>query len=902
MRIPSPPYPPGRPGIYQLPSAPTALALVVFGLVSLFAATTRAQTQVVEFREPALRLYELDLPVAQRRSGPGEAWLTARRAGTTNTLQLGPKVVLRLKPDVDLPSLIAGTSLELDRTWGPNVFTLRAPDAANAVREAARLAAMPGVEASHPIRRRPIKLHGSYAPAPNDPSFPSAWHLENRDPKTAQRLGVDLNLRGAWSTTRGEGVMVAIGDDGADLGHPDLATNTSGGPHYNFLTSSANGNHTYSTQEHGTAVAGLIIGAGGNHEGALGTAPAARLASWLIFGATGSLADEEQVASMFQYALDQVAVQNHSWGNAGEEQLALSAVEDAAIHTAITEGRTGRGVVMVRAAGNEREQLNDANDDGFAQDPRVITVGAVRNTGRATSYSTPGACLLVAAPSGDDNVSLPNDIITNYPTLFTTDRRGTQGYNSSPTDAGGDYGSGATGFSGTSGATPQITGIVALMLAANPHLTLRDAQQALLLSARQVDLADPAIRTNGAGLRVSHNTGFGLPDAALAIALAKQWSNSPPASTVTVTNTVGGNIPDDCLRVVVTGSRVPVGLDSIPAYPSDAPHPDDPTASLDLIDVGQALEPIPRDLRGRGALIQRGGNYFVEKIQNAADAGAAFAIIWNNTGGTERIYMNGADIQFSTIPAIFISQNQGQALKDYLWQSFGTRAKLQLNTLAFSFNVTTALVCEHVRLRVRMDHPRRADVRITLISPSGTRSILHHLNNDTTFPLDEWDFYSVQHYFEPTVGTWRVEFSDERPDVVGRVNRLELRLTGVPITDTDADGLADIWEAKWYGTLARKATDDSDRDGWSNACEQVLGRNPTAPDDDLRLDLSPWNSQLARLSFPSSPAYRYEVLTSDNLSTPARVLTNLAGQFPETELFLPVPTTDQFLNLRQVTR
>jgi len=66
----------------------------------------------------------------------------------------------------------------------------------------------------------------------------------------------------------------------------------------------------------------------------------------------------------------------------------------------------------------------------------------------------------------------------------------------------------ATGFKGTSGSAPQIAGVVALVLGANPNLYVRDVRQILLLSARHFDLADPDLQTNGAGLRVSHNLGF----------------------------------------------------------------------------------------------------------------------------------------------------------------------------------------------------------------------------------------------------------------------------------------------------------------------------------------------------------------------------------------------------------
>lgn len=861
-----------------------------------------------ELREPQRNAYVLDAdatsasgPTLQSATARGPAWIRARREGSTNTIEFSQRVVLRVTSTNDLPRLLANRPLRLARVVGPDLVVLEASDPASALREAALLATEPGVQLSHPVRRRPIKLHGRYAPRPSDPLFLEQWHLENRDTNTATPLGFDLNVRSAWAVTRGEGVLIAIGDDGVEVDHPDLVVRTKGAPHRNFVTGTANGGHQSEWQAHGTAVAGLIAATGDNRLGITGVAPQARLASWVFFDDADYVgASEEQMAEMFEYELQTVAVQNHSWGNIGPEQVALGALEDAALTKAVTQGRGGRGVVIVRAAGNERETQYDANDDGYANDPRQITVGAVRANGRATSYTTPGACVLVAAFSGDDSVILPAGGYTNYPSLATTDRVGTLGYNPGPDRP--DYAFGGKGFSGTSGSTPQITGLVALILAANPELTAREVQQLLVLSSRHLDLADPDIQTNGAGLRISHNLGFGVPDAGLAVRLATSFPKRPPLTTVTVTNTTRQSIADDGLRVRITGTRVPITLESIPANPSDAPHPDDPTETLPLVDVGQALAPIAQDLHGQAALIQRGENNFVEKLQFAAAAGAAFAIVWNNVGTEERIYMGGADTQFVPIPAVFIGQNNGLALRDYLRQMPNARAQIALTKTTINLPVNQTLQCEHVRLRARFAHPRRGDVRLTLVSPSGTRSVLQHLNDDDA-ALTEWDYHSVLHFFEGSAGVWRVEASDEKPGVTGWLLGAELAITGVPISDLDADGLDDKWERTWFGGLGQKPGDDPDRDGWNNAQEQLLGTNPVEPVQTFALDLSRWDARLTRLSWPASTNFTYEIATAEALSQPFTSLTNLPGRFPETELFLPPDAVEnRFFRVRAVPR
>jgi subtilisin family serine protease/subtilisin-like proprotein convertase family protein len=854
------------------------------------AAVSAGEAQSFSFREPEPMVYWVAPAAVGKEAVVGKPeWLRARRVpGATNFTLLGSRVVLQVDAAQTLSQVLAGSPLRLDRTVAPNLFVLQAPDALTAAQEAQRLAALPGVAVSHPVRRRPARLHGPYAYKPSDPCFPWQWHLENRATNTALRLGPDLNVRAAWPFTRGEGVLIGVGDDGIELTHPDLAANARHTNHHNFATGSTNGMPMTAAQSHATAVAGLAAAVAGNRRGVAGVAPAAQLASWVVWDAGDNLVDEERLMDMFQFRSDLVGVQNHSWGNASVQQLSLGALETQGIANAVQQGRHGLGVVIARSAGNDRLNGNDANDDGYAQDPRVIAVGAARSTGRAASYSTPGACLLVATFSGDNGVDLPGGAKTNYPSLCTTDRQGALGYNAySGADDSADYAYGDTGFSGTSGAAPQIAGLCALLLSANSSLAYRDVQQILILSARQLDLADPDLQSNGAGFLVSHNTGFGVPDAGLAVQLARRWSNRPAVSTVSVTNTTAADIPDDGLRVLVSGTQVPLDVQSIPAFPGDCPHPDAATAALPLVDVGQALQPLTNNLAGKAALIQRGGNYFVEKLGYAAAAGASFAIVYNNVDGDQRLFMNGADIQFVPIPAVFIGQNSGEALRNYVQENPEARAQLSLDAARWSLLVTNTLLCEHVALRVRFAHPRRADVRLTLTSPAGTRSVLHHFNQDLDSNLGNWTFYTTHHFYESSAGAWQIAVSDERPGQTGRVLRLTLTIYGVHINDVDHDGLDDDWEMAHFGKLDYGPKDDPDQDGFSNLCEMILGTDPLAADVPLRLDLSRWDEQFVRLSWPSSTNFNYAVQAAGDLTQVLTLLTNLPGAFPETEWFVP---------------
>lgn len=832
-------------------------------------------------------------------------WLRVSVDHSTNTIELGNRIVLQIKRDADLKKIIAGYTSKWARTVAPDVFILQAPDALTASREAEALANSPEVSACYPVMRRNGSLHGAYAARPNDQYFSAQWNLENRSGATGNPTGVDLNVRAAWPFSQGEGVTIAVADIGVELNHVEFVQRAMGAPHFNFTGQSTNatpfgGNASWA---HGTEVAGLAVAELNNGHGMAGVAPKANLASWVIFTTNNqSLASDEQLMDMYQFASNTVAVQNHSWGNSGIILDGASLLEQIGISNALTYGRFGRGVVIVRSAGNDRLLGANCNDDGYPSDPRVIAVAAVRYDGRVTSYSEPGACILVGAPSGD--------LDTN---IFTTDLIGTRGANAisyfPPNEELSDYVYSSLGFSGTSAAAPQIAGIAALILSANTNLTYRDVQQILIFSARQFDFADPDLTTNGAGFRVSHNAGFGIPDAGVAVQLARQWSNRPPATNIVFISTNSSAIPDDGLRVLISRDAA----NSLRTLPSTGIQPDLPTPILPLVYVGQATNVITQNLTNKAALIQRGGTNangvatsFVDKINRTANAGAKFAVVFNSEtaapgtcpGGDQLCNMGGTD--YVPIPAVFIGFTDGSTLTNLLQQGSNVLAQLKLQTTNYAFVVTNTLICEHVGVRVMTDHPLRGDLRMTLLSPQGTRSVLQRFNGDTNSGPVDWTYFSTHHFFESSAGTWTVFFGDEFEENIGNVQSVSLNIEGAPINDSDADGLDDAWEVAKFGSLAFGPKDDPDGDGYSNAREQIMRTNPTAADVAFRLDLSRLDEKLMRLSWPGSENFIYEIRSGTSV-TNLSVVTNLAGKFPETEWFTPFTNSaPRFFKVRGV--
>jgi hypothetical protein len=120
-----------------------------------------------------------------------------------------------------------------------------------------------------------------YAPRPTERYFHEQWNLDHRD-EDGVRFGADINVRGAWQRTRGEGVIIGIATDAVDLAHRDLATNQAPEFHYDFERGVTNGAPLSAGDNFGTPQAGLAVAAQ-NGVGIVGVAPAAKFAVWKIY-------------------------------------------------------------------------------------------------------------------------------------------------------------------------------------------------------------------------------------------------------------------------------------------------------------------------------------------------------------------------------------------------------------------------------------------------------------------------------------------------------------------------------------------------------------------------------------------------------------------------------------------
>ncbi|MFN5699088.1 MAG: S8 family serine peptidase [Betaproteobacteria bacterium] len=403
---------------------------------------------------------------------------------------------------------------------------------------------------------------------PNDPLWTSQWYLNN----TGQRGGaarLDLKLMAAWSQGfNGQGVRVAINDDGFDLTHPDLVANIDASKVYDtnrdltgkgFVTSRAD------AHQHGTVV-GSIVGMAANGIGGIGIAYKATL----IPGIAVYILDDAPpngLARLFAANLAagaDVSVNSFGRDSAFSTNFGESGDDGAfgdQLLKAATEGRAGLGMVIEKSAGNERSAGADAGLDNFTNNKVAIAVGAVDETGKVTSYSNPGACLLVTAFGGMSSEDHDQD--TGFG-IVSADMQGAAGYNKT-SGVQGDY---AYQNVGTSYSGPMVGAAAALMLQANPHLGFRDVSAILAMTARQTDSSNASWVTNGAthwnlgGMHFSRDYGYGLVDISAAVMLAQSWV--PAAATMAnwikaesgPRTAVVQAIPDDATRSLSVTAQV----------------------------------------------------------------------------------------------------------------------------------------------------------------------------------------------------------------------------------------------------------------------------------------------------------------------------------------------------------
>ena len=305
------------------------------------------------------------------------------------------------------------------------------------------------VEADHLVYADP-------AVTPNDPRFPDLWGLHNTG-QTGGTPDADIDTPEAWDITTGSptvtvavtdtGVQVAPGFSGNVETHPDLAANLWVNPGevagngvdddgngyvddvhgWNFYDNAAWLFYSSSEDDHGTHVAGTIAAVGNNGIGVTGVSWQARLMVLKFIGPSGGYTSDAIAA--VEYATNKGAhVINASWGGGGFSQALKNAIEAC-------------GCVFAAAAGN-----SGVNTDTSPHYPssyssaNLVSVAATDHNDGLASFSNYGAA---SVDLGAPGVS-----------ILSTLPMSTYGH-----------------FSGTSMATPHVSGVASLVYAQSPALT-----------------------------------------------------------------------------------------------------------------------------------------------------------------------------------------------------------------------------------------------------------------------------------------------------------------------------------------------------------------------------------------------------------------------------------------------
>ncbi len=325
----------------------------------------------------------------------------------------------------------------------------------------------------------------------NDTYFTSGslWGMYGDASSPANQYGSQAAEAWALGKTDCSGVYVGIIDEGYMYTHEDLAANAGTNPGEtagNGIDDDVNGyvDDVYgwdfagnnssvfdgTSDDHGTHVAGTIGGVGGNGKGVAGVCWQVKLLNAKFLGATGgTTANAIKAVDYFtdlktRHGLNLVATSN-SWGGGGFSQGLQDAIERA----------NAAGILFIAAAGNSTYDCDTGTACYPAEYPNanMLTVASITSTGAISSFSNFGLTTIdIGAPGSGIWSSVPTGRKRNV----------TSGYAS---------------YSGTSMATPHVSGAAALYAAYHPGSSAAAIKAAILSSAVLTESLTGKVATGG---------------------------------------------------------------------------------------------------------------------------------------------------------------------------------------------------------------------------------------------------------------------------------------------------------------------------------------------------------------------------------------------------------------------
>ncbi len=348
----------------------------------------------------------------------------------------------------------------------------------------------------------------------NDPYYTngSLWGMYGDTTTPANPYGSQAGEAWANGYTGSNSVYVGIIDEGVQYTHPDLSANVWTNPYDppDGIDNDGNGyvddvhgwdfdgnNNTIydgTQDDHGTHVTGTIGAQGGNGQGVAGVNWNVTYIDAKFLGRRGgTTANAIKAVDYFtdlktRHGLNIVAL-NNSWGGGGYSQ----GLQDAITRAAKAD------ILFIAAAGN-----SSSNNDTAASYPSNYDTTVGTSTESAASYDS-----VVAVAAIDSNGNLAS--FSNYgKNTVDLGAPGVGIYSTLPTNSYGSY-------SGTSMATPHVTGAAALYASAHPGATADQIKQALLNTAIPTASLNGKTVTGGrldvSGALLSDSTPTTAPDA-----------------------------------------------------------------------------------------------------------------------------------------------------------------------------------------------------------------------------------------------------------------------------------------------------------------------------------------------------------------------------------------------------
>ncbi|WP_158442307.1 S8 family serine peptidase, partial [Planktothrix agardhii] len=295
------------------------------------------------------------------------------------------------------------------------------------------------------------------ATTPNDPSYTQLWGLNNTG-QSGGTADADIDAPEAWDIQKGNpNLVIGVIDTGVDYNHPDLVGNIWTNPgeiagdgidndNNGYIDDTRgwdfayNDNNPMDVHGHGTHVSGTIAGKGNNGVGVTGVAWNAKIMPLKFLDDSGSGATSNAILAINYATAKGVKLTNNSWGGGGYSQALSDAIN--------TAGQ--QGALFIASAGNS--SLNTDTTPSYPASynlSNIISVASTTRTDGLSSFSNYGATTVdLGAPGSDIYSTTPG---ANYAT-----------------------------YSGTSMASPHVTGAAALLWSQNPTWTAQQVKDKLL--------------------------------------------------------------------------------------------------------------------------------------------------------------------------------------------------------------------------------------------------------------------------------------------------------------------------------------------------------------------------------------------------------------------------------------